>query len=216
VLTYKPIRTTLITAFCSLLITVPAVYAGATDDTFKESRELRKRAEKTFGEVNRYVSQLNETERALSLVGRSNNGNLRKRYESFSREVGKLEKAQARATSNIDRMRSTSAEYFSSWDKANAQIAEPELRLESARRRSRVLERHREFADDLSKIGLELQPFMSNLRDLKSFLGADLSPSNVEKARELIEQSQVDAKALKERIAGVRTTLEQFLKETPE
>jgi len=213
-LTYTPIRTSLVIAFCGLFVMLSALSVRATDDVFKESRELRKRAEKTFGEVNKYVSQLNETERALSSVGRASNRNLKKRYESFSKEFDNLVKEQERATSSIDRMRSASVEYFSAWDKSNGQISDPELRSASSNRRSRVLERHRQFADGLSEIGLELQPFMSDLRDLKAFLGADLSVENVGKAKERIEGSNKDADALKERIERVRKMLEQFLRGT--
>ena len=213
-LTYTPIRTSLVIAFCGLFVMLSALSVRATDDVFKESRELRKRAEKTFGEVNKYVSQLDETERALSSVGRASSGNLRKRYESFSKELDNLIKEQERATSSIDKMRSAGMEYFSAWDKANGRISDPDLRSESSRRRSRILEKHRQFADGLSEIEIELQPFMRNLRDLKEFLGADLTVENVDKAKEGIEGSNMNADVLKEKIKRVRKMLEQFLKDT--
>src|SRR5215468_516318 len=97
---------------------LPVEHAGATEnDAFKESGELRKRAAKTFDDVNKYISQLEEIERALSLVSRADSGNLRKRYASFSRGKGKLEKAQKRAMSDIDKLKRTGTEYFSAWDK---------------------------------------------------------------------------------------------------
>jgi hypothetical protein len=74
---------------------------------------------------------------------------------------------------------------------------------------------HHELANALSEIGLQLQPFMSKLRDLKAFLGADLSPTHVGKASEMIQESQTDAQALKAKIADVQMTLKKFLSETP-
>jgi uncharacterized protein YhaN len=215
VLMYKPIRILLMMAFCSVALTFPAARVGAVGDTFKESGELRNRTAKTSRDVNEYVTQLGKTERALFLVSQAQSNDLRKRYESFSKEVDKLEEAQARVISDIDKMKSTGVEYFSSWDKANAQISAPELRQASAERRSKVMKDHHELADALSEIGLQLQPFMSNLRDLKASLGADLSPTNVGKASEMIRASQTDAQALKDKIADVQTTLKQFLSETP-
>ena len=75
---------------------------------------------------------------------------------------------------------------------------------------------HDALAATLSDIGSQLQPFMSNMQDLKSFLGTDLSPVNVGKAGDMIQKSQADALALKEKIAGAQTTLRQFLSETTE
>jgi hypothetical protein len=57
---------------------------------------------------------------------------------------------------------------------------------------------------------------MSNLNDLKSFMETDLSDANVGKASEMIQKSQADAQALKDKIAGVQSTLKQFLSEAPQ
>ena len=218
-LTYTLIRTLLIFAICDLILLLFAVNAGAaatTDDTAKASRQLRKTTERTLRDVNKYVSQLDETEQALSQVKKADDGNLRKRYGSFSGEVSDLEKAQTRAMAEIGKMRSVGTDYFSSWDKANTQIQDQELRLASSRRRAIVVEKHRVLADALSEIGVRLQPFMSHLHDIKSFLGADLSPANVAKAREMIEESRIEADALKERIKNVQAMLEEFLRSSIE
>ena len=74
---------------------------------------------------------------------------------------------------------------------------------------------HDELATALSDIASQLQPFMSDLHDLKAFLGPDLSPANVDRASEMIQKSPADARALKDTIAGVQTTLRQFLSEAP-
>jgi hypothetical protein len=46
-------------------------------------------------------------------------------------------------------------------------------------------------------------------------MGTDLSTENVGKAAEMIQKSQAGAQALKDKIAGVQTTLKQFLTEAP-
>ena len=215
-LTYIQIRGLLLMVCCGLIVMLPVEHAGASGkDAFKESGELRKRAAKTFDDVNKYVSQLNDTEQAMTRVGNADSGNLRKRYESFSKAVRDLEHEQERTTTSIDKMRSTAAEYFSAWDKANAQISDPELRYAGARRRTSVIEQYRDLGDSASNIGVRLQPFMSHLRDLNSFLGADLSLGNVEKAREMIYESRMEAKSLRERIADVQETMKRYLKESP-
>jgi len=56
---------------------------------------------------------------------------------------------------------------------------------------------------------------MSDLHDLKAFLETDLSPANIDKAGGMIQKSQADAQALKDKIANVQTMLKQFLNEAP-
>ena len=95
---------------------------------FKRSAELGKRTAKTSQDVDKYVTQLDKTEQALSSVSPAQDKGSKKRYQSFSKEVNKLERAQKHATSDIDEMKSTGTEYFSSWDKSIAQMSNPELR----------------------------------------------------------------------------------------
>ncbi len=206
----------LMTAFCSLTVTLNASLAGAADETFKQSGKLKDKTAKTSKDIDKYVAQLDKTEQVLSAVGQAEGKELKKRYESFSREVQELEEDQKHATSHIDEMKATGAEYFTSWDVSINQMLNPDLKQASIERRSKVMKDHDELAATLSDIGSQLQPFMSNLQDLKSFLGADLSPANVAKAGDMIQKSQADAQALKGTIAGVQKTLKQFLGETNE
>ena len=205
----------LVMGFCSLVVTLAPTRAGAAGDTFKESAELGKRTAKTSEDVNRYVTQLDKTEQALSSVSHAQGMDLKKQYQSFSKELNSLEKAQINVTSGVDDMKSTGTDYFSSWDTSIAQISNSELKQASAERRVKVMKDHDDLAAALDDIETQLQPFMSNLHDLKAFLETDLSPANVDKAGELIHKSQADAQALKDKIGGVQATLKQFLNEAP-
>lgn len=210
------IRNLLVTAACSLALTLVAARAGAAENTFKQSGDLKGKTAKTSKDIDKYVAQLDKTEQVLAAVGQAGGKELKKQYESFSRELKELEEAQKHATSDIDEMKATGAEYFSSWDASITQMSNPDLKQASAERRTKVMKDHQELSATLSDLGGQLQPFTSNLQDLKSFLGADLSPANVANAGDMIQKSQADAQALKTKIAGVQTTLKQFLGETPE
>lgn len=211
---YTSIRQ-LVTGFCILGLSLATTPMRAAVDTFKQSAELGKRTAKTSDDVDKYVAQLDKTEQALSSVSQAQGKDLKKRYESFSREINSLEAAQKQATSDIDQMKSTGSEYFSAWDTSIAEISNPELKQASTERRSKIMKDHDDLAASLKDIESQLQPFMSNLHDLKAFMETELSPENVGKASAMIQKSQSDALALKGKIAGVQTTLKQFLNEAP-
>ncbi len=212
---YKPVRSLLMMTCWSFVMVLAPARVGGVGDTFKQSAELGKKTAKTSEDVDKYVTQLDKTEQALSSVSQAQRKDLKKRYESFSKEVDNLEEAQKHATTDIDEMKSTGAEYFAAWDTSITQMSTPELKQASTERRSKVMKDHDELAHTLGEIGSELQPFMSNLHDLRAFMETELSTENVGKAREMIQKSQGDAQALKEQIAGVQTTLKQFLSEAP-
>jgi archaellum component FlaC len=215
VITYEPVRGLLMVAFCSVVVSLAPARVGAAGDTFKQSAELAKRTSKTSEEIDKYVAQLDKTEQALTSVGQAQSKDLKKRYESFSKEVNNLEEAQKHATAGIDEMKSTGTEYFAAWDTSIAQMSNPELRQASTERRSKMMKDHDELAATLGDIGGQLQPLMSNLHDLKSFMETDLSTENLGKASGMIQKTQADAQALKNKIASVQTTLKQFLSERP-
>ncbi len=212
---YRSIRRQLVTGLCILGLSLATTPTRAAGDTFKQSAELGKRTAKTSDDVDKYVAQLDKTEQALASVTQAQGKDVKKRYESFSREINSLEEAQKQATSDIDQMKSAGSEYFSAWDTSIAQMSNPELKQASTERRSKIMKDHDDLAASLNDIGSQLPPFMSNLHDLKAFIETELSPENIGKASAMIQKSQSDALALKGKIAGVQTTLKQFLSEAP-
>jgi hypothetical protein len=201
----------------SLMLGAAAVSepARATDSTYKESAELGARTSQTAKSVDKYVSQLDKTERALSAVIQAHDKDLRRRYQSFADQVGKLEEAQRVVTADINAMKARGSAYAASWDKANAKIDNPELKEASIGRRNSVMKSYDEVSVRLSDIEPQLQPFMGNLRDLRTFLGADLAPVHVQSASAAVQKSQADAMSLKQAIAPVQTMLRQFVNDAP-
>jgi chromosome segregation ATPase len=118
----KRARKPLIAALLGFALTSVSARAVAASDTFKQSAELGQRTAKTSKDIDKYVAQLGKTEAALSSVSGAQGKDLKKRYESFSKEVKNLEEAQKHATSDINEMQSNGAKYFSSWDESIAQI----------------------------------------------------------------------------------------------
>jgi chromosome segregation ATPase len=196
-----------------LLVFEGSAQTGAARDAFKGSAEFRDAVTETASSVEKYASQLEKTDRSLAKLSRSD-GDFGERYQSFAKELRRLEKAQKNASSRIDRMRERETEYFTAWDKANMQIADPELRGSVARRRSEVMSKYQALANDVSAVGRDLQPLMSHLRDLDLFVGADPSRANLKEASEMIDISQAEIRSLNEEIAGVQRILRVYLKET--
>lgn len=200
-------------AVLSVLLSLEGVaQTGTAREAFKGSAEFRKAIASTASSVEKYSSQLEKTDRSLARLSRSE-GDLGERYQSFAEDLRKLEKAQRNAASDIERMRGRETDYFTAWDKANMQIADPELRRSLAWRRSEVMTRYQALADDLSAIGRELQPLMSHLRDLDLFLGANPSRENLEEVSAMIDESRAEIRSLKREIASVQRMLKVFLNE---
>src|ERR1700739_786383 len=138
-ITHKPVRRVLAAAFCTVVMTPAPAPVGCAGDTSKQSAELSKRTSKASEDVDKYVAQLDKTEQALSSVSQAQSKDLKKRYDSFSREIDGLEETQKEATSDIEQMKSAGTEYFKTWDTSIAQMSNPELKQVSTERRSKIM-----------------------------------------------------------------------------
>jgi uncharacterized coiled-coil DUF342 family protein len=200
--------------FASALVTAHAQFHHNADAQ-KKSDEVEQQAAKTAEEINKYEIQLDKTERALSSVAQATDGTeLKKRYAYFSKEVDTLGKAQEHAKSAIRQMNSKISGYRASWDKSVSQIQDEDLKQASIERKSKMNDEYDSILAKLTDIDVQLQPFMTGLRDLEAFLGADLRLANVNNANGKIEQSNEAARDLRDRIGEVQTALRDFLKQT--
>lgn len=195
---------------CLFLAFEGAAQTGSARDAFKGSTEFRTAVDDTASSIERYVGRLETIDRSLARLSRSEGG-FAERYQSFANELRKLEKAQKSASSNVERMRARETDYFTAWDKANMQIADPELRQAAAARRSEAMMRYQALGDDLSAIGRGLQPLMSDLRDLDLFLGADRSRASLTEASEMIDRCRAEVRSLRNEVASVQRILKVFL-----
>ncbi len=195
--------------FCVLLTIDVTAQTAVAREAFKGSAEFREAVEETASSVKKYANQLEKTDRSLARLARSN-GTLGERYKTFAGDLRKLEKAEKNAASNIEKLRARETEYLTAWDKANGQIADPELRRSLAIKRSEAMAQYRELADDVSAIGRDLQPIMSHLRDLDLFLGSDPSRASLTEASAMIDGSRAEIRLLRNEIAGVQRMLRDF------
>ena len=200
-------------ALCVIPAFECAAQTGAAREAFERSTDFQNAVVGTAASVERYASQLEKTERSLARLSRSD-GDFGERYESFAKDLQKLAKAQKKAGSDIERMRARETEYFTAWDKANIEIADPVLRQSLAIRRSQAMTKYQELADDLSAIGRELQPLMSHLRDLDLFLGTDPSRAGLKDASAMIDVSRSEVRSMKHEIADIQRNLKVVLNET--
>jgi len=196
-------------------LTVSWEEASARDVALEQSASLARRTARVSDDIDRFVARLERTEQALWALSQAHGKTLSQSYQSFTKQVKGLEGAEKAARSHIHEMEATGVRYASSWDTENAKIVDPALRQASVERRAAMTKEYEELAAHLNDIEKEIQPFMGNLRDLRSFLGVDLSPPHVLNASDAIQKSQADAQVLKQSIAPVQARLRQFLNDAP-
>jgi hypothetical protein len=93
--------------------------------------------------------------------------------ESFGRDLG-------RATVNVQQ---SGAAYFQKWDEELATIQSADIREQSARRREAVMRQFERTQTAAEEVRARLAPVISDLKDIRLALSADLTPAGVEAIR---------------------------------
>ena len=187
---------------------------SAAREVFEGSNEFHKRLEKTSSSIEKYVDGLDKTMRSLKEVSHLDK-HVRDRYKSFSENLRKLEKAQTRAESDINDMRSAGTNYFSEWDRAILQINDPKLRQQSETERKQLIKVYDDFSLRISDVAVSLPAMMGRLRDLNTFFGADATSHNNREASKTAQLCKTEYDDLKNKIDEARGTLNQLRSQAP-
>jgi DUF2959 family protein len=156
-------------------------------------------ADKTGDSMNRYRAQVihlrtvvDDTLRSLNQVESSASSNPRKPYEQFSKNVSTVEKSVAKTRKLGQEMREKGEAYFSRWENQSSQVRSPEVKDLGDRRKAKL----RATFDGIKKIAdplnARLDPWISDLKDLQTYLGNDLTTEGVVDAKKLFVKAQDD------------------------
>ena len=166
------------------------------------------RQELMFGrqQVTRTLNALN------GLVG-SEVGDLLPKYKAFESEVARLNKSGNNASWLAAVMRSNTAAYFEQWGKEIETIQNPQVRAESAKRRSETMRSYQQIEGPAREAAAAYDPLLRDLRDIQSHLKQDLTARGIAGARGFVSTATQDAAALQQKIGAVVGELDRIASE---
>jgi uncharacterized protein (DUF3084 family) len=160
--------------------------AGATAEGLQASAD---RIQRTKGQLDSVLAALND------LV--NNPTNLPAQYTAFSSAVTDLQASGKNVDARVTEMRAKGMEYFKSWDQEVAKIKNEDIK-------SRSEERKKEVEDQFTKVKMSYteardayRPFMSDLLDIRTALGTDLTTGGVAAIKGAAQKANQDAITLK-------------------
>ena len=134
----------------------------------------------------------------------------KKSYKTFSSEVDKLDKIAETARNQADKMRAGAAAHYAQWQQEIAAISNTALKAQSEARRASMQQEFESLKESMDSLKNAFRPFMNDLKDLQTFLGADLSASGYTAAESIITELKSEAVYVQrqlESVAGKLNTL---------
>ena len=132
---------------------------------------------------------IDATMKSLSDIAATANTDPRKAYEQYSKDVAKLESTAAKIRSRAQSMQAEGQAYFKQWETELAQVNNPEVRKLAEQRKAKLKETFESIRKYSEPLKAQFDPWMADLKDLKVYLGNDLTIAGVDSAKSLFSKT---------------------------
>jgi uncharacterized phage infection (PIP) family protein YhgE len=191
----KSIVLAAITATAALAIT-GCVTTGSSG--YKQADKTGKGMAEFRDEVVKAQTAINNTVASLDAVAQTAATDPRKSYEQFSKNVDQLESAAAKLSKRSQDMQASGDAYFKQWEAQMAEVQSPDIKALAEKRRAELQEAFANIKTVATPLKAQFDPWMVELKDLRSYLGQDLTVAGVNAAKKPIAKAQKDGVAVKQ------------------
>jgi hypothetical protein len=147
--------------------------------------------------------QIDQTLAKLNDLVSNPNADLQKQSAAFDSSVNDLGATAKAVGSKADQMKADGADYFANWDKESAKMNNEDIRHRSQARKQEVAANFARISQQYDETKATFQPFMSDLRDIQSYLNTDLTSGGLVAIKPFATKATSDAIPLKEAIRNL-------------
>ena len=123
-------------------------------------------------------------------------GDMKPAFKKFSDTIGDTEKMAAKARKSAQSIRDQEAEYFAAWQQEAAAITNPELKAATQARQAEVKNTLGELGASGKKAGDAYDPFIKDMKDIRTYLSNDLTQGGVKRIEPTIQKARQSGTAL--------------------
>jgi len=147
------------------------------------------------------------TMKSLSTIAATANTDPRKAYEQFSKDVANLESTSAKIRKRSQTMQAQGQAYFKQWEIELAQVSNPEVRKLADQRKAALQKTFETIRQQSEPMKAKFDPWMADLKDLKVYLGNDLTIAGVDSAKTLFTKTTHEGLEVQESMDALVTEL---------
>jgi hypothetical protein len=133
---------------------------------------------------------IDATVAALDAVAVSAATDPRKAYEQFSTSVDNLQSTADKIRKRSQQMKEQGQAYFTAWEQQLAQVKNPDIQKLANQRKAKLKETFDNIKNYTEPLKTQFEPWMSDLKDLRTYLGNDLTVTGVDAAKSLFKKTQ--------------------------
>jgi hypothetical protein len=204
------IRNHLLAFFTTLLLGTTTILGGCATTGMDRSVKTSNSIREVDTEIRKMMVQIDVTAASLDSLVMPGQPNLKKSFDTYSDNVGKLESEGKRVLKRTEEMKSQSKEYFTEWEKQGDSFTNSEIRELSTDRRNKLAESYARVPAAGSGIKGTYNAYLTDLKEIQKFLSTDLTPKGIEAITPVAQKSVQDLDALKASLVPVITALDEI------
>jgi hypothetical protein len=193
------------------LIVAAAQFGCATG--YQRADQTTDVAADTSARLDKAGAQVDAVLAALDGVVAAKGGDLRPPFTKFGDEADRTESAVESARTRAVDLRKRVGEHLDSWSQEAKAISNPELKQASAARREKARASADRVVEGMDKVTAASDIFLTDVKDLRTFLRSDLTAHGVDAAAPAIKKVGSDGQALKKTIDTVQDSIKQLRSE---
>ena len=163
-----------------------------------ESVTVRRQVEVSVYELNRLQSE---------------NVDLREQFEKFKSELGRMEEQAKVVRARVESMGKEGQAFFKSWEEQIGAIANPKIQELAKDRYNKRQKSYKKILAAMTEARDQAQPFLSDLKDVRTLLDSELTRGSVKSAEKLMKRANYVGSDVVEALKDVETELDRVAAE---
>jgi septal ring factor EnvC (AmiA/AmiB activator) len=183
-----------------------AVLAGCVSKSYDKGAATSAALQSSANAVAETSTKVNDVLAALNNLTFKSQGDLRNQFDAFVSAIGKLDKSNDKLGSKVAEMQARASVYFDNWSNQLAAIQNEELRKRSIARKDEVTARLADVNTSYEGVKNSFRPFMSDVKDIQTYLGTDLTAGGLATVKDIVTKTKVDAVPLRDSIKKLQAS----------
>ncbi len=192
------------------LAAVVGLAAGCASKGYEQGAATGQALQTTAARINQGNASIDATINALNALVNNQSGDLVPRYKAYGDAVAKLRDLAMDVKNKAEAMQSKGKEFFAAWDQQLAQIKNEDIRERSADRKKDVQKEFSDINTSFQKARDKFKPFMSNLEDINTYLGSDLTVGGVKSIKKTADKVNDQAASVKDAISDLAKEFQEM------
>lgn len=196
--------------FTTVLLGTAAFLSGCATTGMDRSVKTSKSIKHVDTEIRQMMVQIDATAVSLDKLVTAGKADPKKSFDSYSKNVAKLEKEGTRVVKRLDEMKLDSREYFEEWEKEGDSFKNKEIRELSEERRSKLAGVYAQVPAASAGVKGSYNAYLSDLKEIQKYLSNDLTPSGIEGVTPVAQKSVQDLEQLKASLRPIIAALDEI------